>query len=78
MLQPKKDYRLRSKHNIKTATVSEQIHSGERVQKTMSEERLLSDQNKNPSVFVKPNDPNLIANGGYDQANSQYGRCGYD
>ena len=30
----------------------------------MNGERLLSEQNKNPSVFPKPNDPNLTANGG--------------
>ena len=46
----------------------------------MNEERLLPDQNKNPSVFTKPSDPNLSANGGngYDHADSQYGRYGYD
>ena len=46
----------------------------------MNEERLLSDQNKNPSVFAKPNDPNLTANGGngYDHNDHQYGRYGYD
>ena len=62
--QPKKEYSLRSKHNIKTATLSEISHSGKCVQNTMNEERLLSDQNKNLSVFAKPNDPNLTANGG--------------
>ena len=41
--QAKKEYRLRSKCNIKTATVSEISHSGERVQQTMNEERLLFD-----------------------------------
>ena len=30
--QPKKECSLRSKHNIKTATVSEISHSGERLQ----------------------------------------------
>ena len=57
----------------------------------MNEERPLFDQNKNPSVFAKPNDPNLTANGrynnqadneyggnGYDHADSQSGRYGYD
>ena len=57
----------------------------------MNEERLLFDQNKNPSVFAKPNGPNLTANGGYDHqidnqyggneynhTDSQYGRYGYD
>ena len=46
----------------------------------MNEERLLSDQNKNPSVFAKPNDPNLTANGGngYDHNDHQYGKYGYD
>ena len=29
-------------------------------------------------MFAKPNDPDLIAYGGYDQADSQYGRYGYD
>ena len=44
----------------------------------MNEERLLSDQNKNPSVFSKPNDPNLTADGGHDhRANDQYGGNGY-
>ena len=77
--QPKKEYLLRSKHNTKTATVSEISHSGERVQQAMNEERLLFDQNKNPSVFAKPNDPNLTANGGYDhQADNEYGGNGYD
>ena len=41
--QPKKEYSLRSKHNIKTATLSEISHLGERVQHTINEERLLSD-----------------------------------
>ena len=73
--QPKKEYSLRSKHNIKTATVSEISHSGERVQQTINEERLPHDQNKNLSVFAKPKDPNLTANGGYDhQVDNQYGR----
>ena len=77
--QPKKEYILRSKHNTKTATVSEISHSGERVQQAMNEERLLFDQNKNPSVFAKPNDPNLTANGAYDhQADNEYGGNGYD
>ena len=73
--QPKKEYSLRSKHNIKTVTVSEISRSGEREQHTINEERLLSDQNRNPSVFVKPNDRNLTANGGngYDHNDSQYG-----
>ena len=45
----------------------------------MNEERLLFDQKKNPSVFVKPNDPNLTANGGYDhQVDDHYGGNGYD
>ena len=55
----------------------------------MYEERLLLDQNKNSSVFARPNNPDLVANGGYDQADNQcirygydqasikYGRCGY-
>ena len=59
--QPKKEYSLRSKHNIKAATLSEISHLGERVQHTINEERLLSDQNKNPSMFVKLNDRNLTA-----------------
>ena len=73
--QPKNEYSLRSKHNIKTATLSEISHLGERVQHTINEERLLSDQNKNPSMFVKLNDRNLTANGGngYNHNNSQYG-----
>ena len=33
--QPKKEYSLRSKHNIKTATVSEVSHLGERLQQVM-------------------------------------------
>ena len=72
--QPKKEYNLRSKHNIKTVTLSEISRSGESVQHTINEERLLSDQNKNPSVFVKPNDRNWTGNGGngYDHNNSQY------
>ena len=76
--QPKKKYNLRSKYNISTATVSEINHSRERVQQMMNEERLLFDQNKNASVFVKLNEPSQIANGGYDHADSQYGRYGYD
>ena len=46
----------------------------------MNEKRLLSDLNKNPSVFAKPNDFNLTANGGngYDHNEGQYGRYGYD
>ena len=45
----------------------------------MNEERLLFDENKNHSVFVKPNDPNSTANGGNDhQADNQYVRNGYD
>ena len=77
--QPKKEYSLRSKHNTKTATVSEISHSGERAQQTMNEERLLFDQNKNPSGSAKPNDPNLTSNGGYDhQANNENGGNGYD
>ena len=77
--QPKKEYMLRSKHNTKTATVLEVSPSGERVQQAMNEEKLLFDQNKNPSVFAKPNDPNLTANGGYDhQADNKYGGNGYD
>ena len=76
--QPKKEYSLRSKHNIKTASVSEISHSGGRVQQTKNEERLLFDQNKNGSVFANPNDSNLTANGGYDHADNQYGRYGYD
>ena len=88
--EPNKEYSLRSRHNIKPATLSEISHSGERVQQTMNEERLLFDQNKNPSVFAKPNGPNLTANGGYDHqidnqyggneynhTDSQYGRYGY-
>ena len=77
--QQKKEYSLRSKHNIKTATVSEISHSGERVQQAMNEERLLSDQNKNSSVFAKSKNPNLTANDGYDhQADNQYDGNGYD
>ena len=57
--------------------VSKISHSGECVQQAMNEERLLFDQNKNPSVFAKPNDPNLTANGGYDhQADNEYGGNG--
>ena len=56
--QPKKEYSLRSRHYTKTATVSEISHSGERVQQTMNEERLLFDQSKNPSVL--PNQTTLI------------------
>ena len=41
--QPKNEYSLRSKHNIETATISGISHSGERVQQTINEERLLSD-----------------------------------
>ena len=45
----------------------------------MNEERLLSHQNKSSSVFAKPNDPNLAANGGsYHQAENQYCGNGYD
>ena len=45
----------------------------------MNDERLLFDQNKNPSVFVKPNDANSTDNGEYDyQADNQYGVNGYD
>ena len=33
--QPKKEYSLRSKHNIKTATVSEVSHLGEVMKKVM-------------------------------------------
>ena len=45
----------------------------------MNEERLLSDQTKNPSVYVKLNERNLTANGGYDhQADNQYGGNRYD
>ena len=62
--QPKKEYSLRLKQNVKTTTVSEISHSREKVYQTMNGERLLSEQNKNPSVFPKPNDPNLTANGG--------------
>ena len=52
-------------------------HSGERVQQTIIEERLLFDQNKNSSVFAKPNDPNVTSNGGYNhQANNQHGGNG--
>ena len=29
-------------------------------------------------VFAKPNNPNLIANGRFDKADSQYDRYGYD
>ena len=78
--QSKKEYSLRSKHNIKASTVLEISHSGECLQHTMNEERLISDQNKNPSVFPKTNDPNLTANGGngYDHNDRQYGRYGYD
>ena len=65
MQQPKKEYNLRSKLNNKTLIVSEMSHSGERVQRTMNEERPLFDQNKNSSAFTIPNDPDLIANGGY-------------
>ena len=39
--QPKKEDSLRSKYNIKAATVSEISHSGKRVHHTMNEERLL-------------------------------------
>ena len=66
-------------------------HSEERIEQTVNEERLLSDQNKTPSVFAKPNDANLAANSGYyqqadnqhggngyDHADNQYGRYGYD
>ena len=76
--QPKIEYNLRSKHNIKTATVSEMSHSRERVQQTKNEEILLFDQNKNPSMFANPKNSNLTANGGYDHADNQYGRYGYD
>ena len=78
--KPKKEYSLRSKHNTKTATVSEISHSGEPAQHTLNEERLLSDQNKNPSVFPNPKHPNLTANGRneYYHVDSQYGRYGYD
>ena len=38
--QPKKEYSLRSKQNIKTLIVSEISHSGERVLQTISKERL--------------------------------------
>ena len=44
----------------------------------MTEERLLFDQNKNPSVFGKPNDPNLTASDRYDHTDSQHDRYGYD
>ena len=74
----KKEYSLKSKHNVRSATVSEISHSGEHVQQTMDEERLLFDQSKNPYVFPKPSDPNLIASGGYDQADSEDGRYVYD
>ena len=63
--QPKREYSLRLKHNIKTAAVSEISHSGEHVEQIMNKKRLLSDWNKNPSVFAKPNDLNLIANSRY-------------
>ena len=64
--QPKQEYSLRSKHHIKTATISEISHSAKWVQQKKYKERLIFDQNKNLSVFDKPNDPNLIASGGYD------------
>ena len=77
--QSKKNYSLRSKHYTKIATVSEISHSGERVRQTMNEERSLFYQNKTPSVFANPNDPNLTANGGYNnQADNEYGGNGYD
>ena len=44
--QSKTEYSLRSKHNIKTATVSETCHPGKRAQQTLNEERLLFDQKK--------------------------------
>ena len=45
----------------------------------MNEKRLQFDQNKNPSVFAKLNDPNLTANGRYyHQVDNQYGGNGYD
>ena len=45
----------------------------------MNKEGLLFNQNKNPSVFAKPSDPNLTANSGYDhEADIQYGGNGYD
>ena len=48
------------------------------MQQTINEERLLFEQNKNPFVFAKPNDPNLTANGGYDyQDDNQHGGNGY-
>ena len=75
--QPKKEYSLSLKHNIKTATVSEICHSEEHVQQTNNKKRLIFDQNKNSSVFANPDDPNLTANGAYDHTDNQYGRYGY-
>ena len=73
--QLKKKYSLRSKHNNQNFNSIRISHSGECVQNTMNEERLLSDQNKNSSVFAEPNDRNLAANGGngYDHKDRQYG-----
>ena len=49
------------------------------MQQTMNEERLLFDQNKNPAVFAKPNDPNVTSNDECDhQADNQYGGNGCD
>ena len=42
------------------------------MQLKMHEERLLLDQNKTFFVFARPNNPDLIANGGHDQADNQY------
>ena len=76
--QPKKEYSLRSKHNIKNATVSKIGLSGECVLQTMNEKDYYLTLTKIVLVFAKPNEPNLLANGGYDQADSQFGRYGYD
>ena len=45
----------------------------------MNKEGLLFNQNKNPSVFAKPSDPDLTANSGYDhETDNQYVGNGYD
>ena len=44
----------------------------------MNKVRLLIDQKKNSYLFVKPNQPDLMANDGYDQDDNQYNKNGYN
>ena len=44
----------------------------------MNKVRLLLDQKKNSHLLVKPSQPDLMANDGYDQDDNQYNRNGYN